>query len=245
MNNINDTIGKVDLTALKRSFIDSLSNKEFKDYVDSLKIDYDILMKYTSSLEDSFCEQKKCLKCKSLTMCKNDVAGYKYSPIYDGKVVNFSYVMCPYKKQNIERLSYQNNLEMFEMPKELNEASFKNLYVDNKKRIPVIKYFKEFMENYNEDNDSIKGLYLNGSFGVGKTYLVAALFNEMAKKGVHSILVYYPELLRSLKSSFQNNSEFRSRFDSIKKAPLLLLDDIGAENNWKFSWQLLIQGLTK
>ena len=86
------------------------------------------------------------------------------------------------------------------------------------------------MENYNEDNDSIKGLYLNGSFGVGKTYLVAALFNEMAKKGVHSILVYYPELLRSLKSSFQNNSEFRSRFDSIKKAPLLLLDDIGAEN---------------
>ena len=93
MNNINDTIGKVDLTALKRSFIDSLSNKEFKDYVDSLKIDYDILMKYTSSLEDSFCEQKKCLKCKSLTMCKNDVAGYKYSPIYDGKVVNFSYVI--------------------------------------------------------------------------------------------------------------------------------------------------------
>ena len=75
-------------------------------------------------------------------------------------------------------------------------------------------------------------IYLNGSFGSGKTYLTAALFNEMAKKGVKSILIYYPDFLVSLKSSFQTN--FQEKFNQIKKIPLLLLDDIGAENcsNW-------------
>ena len=81
-------------------------------------------------------------------------------------------------------------------------------------------------------------MYLHGSFGSGKTYLIAALFNELAKKGIKSILVYYPEFLRKLKSSFQTysneQSSYNEQFEGIKRTPLLLLDDIGAENcsNW-------------
>ena len=54
----------------------------------------------------------------------------------------------------------------------------------------------------------------------------------MAKKGIKSALVYYPEFLRSLKASFQ--SGYEEHFNYIKKVPLLLFDDIGAENcsNW-------------
>ena len=54
----------------------------------------------------------------------------------------------------------------------------------------------------------------------------------MAKKDVSSIMVYYPELLRSLKSSF--GGDYEEKFSKLKTVPLLLLDDIGAENttNW-------------
>ena len=117
------------------------------------------------------------------------------------------------------------------MPKEIKNASFKEIYKDDKARVPIIKYFKEFMDNYQNEKKP-KGIYLNGSFGSGKTYLIASLFNEMAKKGEKSILIYYPEFLRSLKASFQTN--YTEQFNYIKKIPLLLLDDIGAENcsNW-------------
>ena len=64
-------------------------------------------------------------------------------------------------------------------------------------------------------------------------YLIAALFNELAKKEVSSVLVYYPELLRSLKASF--GSDYDEKYEFIKKAPLLLLDDIGAENTTAWS----------
>ena len=120
------------------------------------------------------------------------------------------------------------------MPKDIKEASLKNIYKDDKARLPIIKYFKEFMDHYHDDSKP-KGIYLTGSFGSGKTYLIAALFNEMAKKGIKSILVYYPDFLRNLKASFSSeNNEYSEKFDHIKKIPLLLLDDIGAEtvSNW-------------
>ncbi len=231
MQNFNDLVTKADQISLAHSFQDACSNPDFKAYVYNLNIPEETLMKYTSRLEESFQECKNCAVCKSLETCKNKVKGYSYTPIHQEKTINFSYVIC--KKQQTEDLknAYQNNLELFDMPKDIKKATFKDMYKDDKARVPIVKYFKEFIDNY-DCEDKPKGVYLTGSFGSGKTYLVASLFNEMAKKGVRSALLYYPEFLRSLKASFETN--YAEQFNYIKKVPLLLFDDIGAENcsNW-------------
>lgn len=227
MKNINNVLNAADEVDLTHSFQDACSDKDFYDYVFSLNTSEDVLKKYTSRLEDSFIEHKNCLACKSLAECKNKVEGYCYTPEKDHDLISFSYIACKKLEKKLHDTAYQENIEIFEMPKEIKEASLKNLYKDDKARLPIIKYFKEFIENY-DNEEKPKGLYLTGSFGSGKTYLIAALFNEMAKKGIHSVLIYYPEFLRSLKSSFQTN--YNEKFNYIKKAPLLLLDDIGAEN---------------
>lgn len=220
-----------DMTALTHSFQDACADKKFKDFVYGLNIKEEVLMRYTSSLEDAFNECENCKKCSSLSSCKNKVQGYCYSPVAADNIITFSYDACKYLQENLKENAYKENLDLFEMPKDIKNASFKNIYKYDKARVPIIKYFKEFIDNYNND-DKPKGIYLNGSFGSGKTYLIASLFNEMAKKGVKSILIYYPEFLRSLKASFQTN--YTEQFNYIKKIPLLLLDDIGAENcsNW-------------
>ena len=222
-------IYKVDDNKLIHNFQDACSDKEFKNYVDSLNIKEDILIKYTSNLEEAYQECKNCKKCKDLDSCLNKVKGYVYTPILENNVINFSYDACPKQEKLIKENDYQKNIDLYDMPKEMKEASFKNIYKDDKARVPIIKYFKEFMDHYN-DEEKPRGLYLSGSFGSGKTYLIACLFNEMAKKGVRGILIYYPEFLRSLKESF-NKEDYGDRFNEIKKVPLLLLDDIGAENN--------------
>lgn len=224
-------LNSTDFTELNHSFQNACANKEFMNYVYSLNIKEETLMKYTSRLEDAFVEHKNCEKCTNLSNCKNKISGFVYTPIKDGKVINFSYDACPKKQKELQDNEYKKNLDLFEMPKEIKNASFKEIYKDDKNRVPIIKYFKEFIDNYNNE-EKPKGMYLNGSFGSGKTYLVASLFNEMAKKGVKSVLVYYPELLRSLKANFQ--SDYNEQFNYVRKVPLLLLDDIGAENcsNW-------------
>ena len=107
----------------------------------------------------------------------------------------------------------------------------KNIYTDDTKRLDAIKWLTTFIKKY-ENNEKCKGLYLAGNFGCGKTYLVSAMFNELAKKDVKSVTVYYPEFLRELKGRF--GDDYNEVFNKVRKAPLLLLDDIGAETvtNW-------------
>ena len=227
----NDLLKKIDSTTILHNFQDACSDKDFKKFVYGLKIDDNILMKYTSGLEDAFVEYKNCLECKNLNTCKNKVSGFKYTPMLNGSVIVFSYEACDKKNKNLKDNAYKDNLELFELSSDLKNASLKDVYKDDKLRLPIIKYFKEFVDNYNNDIKP-KGMYLYGSFGSGKTFLIAALFNEMAKKGIKSIMIYYPEFLNELKSSFQTN--YGEKIHNIKKIPLLLIDDIGAENvsNW-------------
>ena len=124
------------------------------------------------------------------------------------------------------------NISYYDVNEEIKKASFKDLYKDDVNRVPVLKYITEFIKKYS-DKEKTKGLYLNGSFGCGKTYLIAALFNDMARKGIKCAIVYYPEFLRDLKASF--NKDYEEKFNYIKKADLLLLDDIGAENVSSFN----------
>ena len=224
-------ITKYDDTTITHSFQDACAKKSFKEYVDQLNIKEELLMKYTSLLEDAEKENHHCKNCKGLNNCENEIKGYCYTPHASKNSIVFSYDACSKKQKDLKENSYKNNLEIFEMNKDIKDASFKGVYKDDKNRLPIIKYFKEFIENYDKE-EKPKGIYLNGSFGSGKTYLIAALFNEMAKKGEKSVLIYYPEFLRSLKSSFSTN--YGEQFNYIKKVPLLLLDDIGAENcsNW-------------
>ena len=227
MHKMNELINEVDDISLKHSFQDACSDNDFKAYVYNLNIPEETLIKYTSRLEETFAECKNCATCKGLDTCKNKVPGYAYTPYGKDKIIEFSYDICKKQAEEDKKNAYQKNLELLEMPKDIKNATFKDMYKDDKARIPIVKYFKEFIDNY-DNEDKPKGIYLNGSFGSGKTYLVAALFNEMAKKGIRSVLIYYPEFLRSLKASFQTN--YDEQFNYIKKVPLLLLDDIGAEN---------------
>ena len=55
------------------------------------------------------------------------------------------------------------------------------------------------------------------------------MLNELAKKGKRIGIIYYPEFLRSLKEAFNDNDEYKRKFNYIKKVDMLLLDDIGAE----------------
>jgi len=205
---------------LKQSFIKALEDRKFKELVSVLNINEDLLMKYTSRLIESSVEFENCKNCKSLCECKNKVKGFLLIPSQDQNRIVFSYRACNYKVNE----KYKDNVLLFDVPISIKNASFKDLYKD-KNRIEVIKKMKEYMNNYFTNKD--KAIYLHGSFGSGKTYLVAALFNELAKKNVKGIIIHLPEFLRGLKESF--SGDYGERFNTIKKVPLLLIDDIGAE----------------
>ncbi len=215
--------------SLKVDFNKELNNSYFSLVLEKIDLEENKLYKYTSRIKDCANEEQNCQNCKGLCFCKNEMKGYKLIPnVLDNKI-NFEYEACSYMKKNLKETSFLNNIKLYNEPSELKNARIKDIYVDDKSRVEVIKYINDYIKNYNKDR--LKALYLTGSFGSGKTYLISALFNELAKQNVSSVIVYFPEFLRTLKSSFNDiENSYNERFNHVKNAKLLLIDDIGAEN---------------
>lgn len=209
-------------TSIKQNYIKALEDEAFRKLITQYKIDEEVGMKYTSRLMDSSKEHTNCSNCPSLAACSNSVRGFCLTPKQNKNTINFSYDMCKYLKKE----EYRENVQVFDVAKDIKNASIKNIYTNDKNRIEIIKAIKNFINEYKKGTNP-KGIYLHGSFGSGKTYLISALFNELAKGGTTSVIIHTPELLRSLKDSF--STDYSEKFYLLKHTPLLLLDDIGAE----------------
>lgn len=225
----NASFKKKNKEIIEKNFIQALKDPEFVKVVNSLDIQDEIKYQYTSLLQEITEINKTCAKCKGLAFCPYDICGVRKKCYVEDNLIKFSYVKCPYKEKSDKETSYLKNIYFYKMPKIIMDAKFKNIYTDDRERLEAVKYLKNFYDSYKK-KEQVKGLYLHGNFGCGKTYLVAALFNELAKLGVKSTIIYFPEFLRSLKASFGNpDDEYNERFDLVKESSLLLLDDIGAE----------------
>lgn len=213
---------------LRKEYILASSDDTFKKLCNRLKCSDEVLMKYTTKLESTVCELKKCSKCKGINSCQNDVVGHVYYPHARDEHLEFVYKPCKYYKEN----QIDNHTTFFETPKSLMNASLSDL-INEKERSGVFKYIKDFLKKKMK-NEKVKGLYLSGSFGSGKSYILSALVNELSNKGFKTVNIYYPALLKRLKSSF-NEDNYDEVLDEIMMSDVLLIDDIGAENNSAWS----------
>ena len=209
---------------LRREFVLASKDETFTKLCARLKCDEELLMKYTSKLETTVCELKNCSKCKGLDKCKNEIEGHVYYPVVQKNFIDFTYKPCKYFKES----KVNNTTTFFETPKVLMNASLSDL-ITEKERNSILKYIKDFLKK-KMNNEPVKGLYLSGSFGSGKSYILSALLNELSNKGFRTVNVYYPTLLKRLKASF-NEYNYDDVLDEIMTSDVLLIDDIGAENN--------------
>lgn len=214
---------------LDEAYDEALEDKNFKAFVSKLKVKRDVLKKYTSLLEESCTEYYNCEKCPNILECKNKLEGYAKLPKLDGDALEFVYKPCKYKKKLDKKEKLYDNTTLFNVPNEIKEASFKKIYKTDKNRYQTILWLTDFIKRYKKDKH-IKGLYLCGNFGCGKTYLIAAMFNELAQDNIKSAIVFWPEFLSDLKASFDVKGQYKNKLNKIKKVPLLLIDDLGAES---------------
>ncbi|MCX7912772.1 MAG: ATP-binding protein [Dehalococcoidales bacterium] len=79
-------------------------------------------------------------------------------------------------------------------------------------------------------------LVFMGETGCGKTHLAAAIVNYRYEKGEPALFVVVPDFLDHLRSAFSPESKvsYDELFESVKTAPLLVLDDFGEQstNPW-------------
>jgi DNA replication protein DnaC len=132
---------------------------------------------------------------------------------------------------------------------ELSEMTFDNFSLaGNKDRKLTKKEFdslvaaKENAEKYVHSIKDGRWLILMGGFGCGKTHLAAAIANSAISVGVPTLFLTVPDLLDTLRFSYDSeDTTFEQRFNEIRNASLLVLDDFGTQNATAWAQEKLFQ----
>lgn len=151
---------------------------------------------------------------------------------------NFSRLVQCVCKRDESRARQTAELSDLSSPGVLSNWTFESYSTD----LPATREAYEVARDYAED--PYNWLVLCGPYGCGKTHLAAAVANY-ARKELHMnpIFAVVPDLLDYLRSTFAPNSEARyeARFEAVRTANLLVLDDLGTENTTPWAREKLFQ----
>ena len=154
--------------------------------------------------------------------------GYKPILVMNHGYADVSYEETPELIAAEKEAAIKNRLKLINLPASLKKVSFADVDADDEKRFTVFQRLVEFSEAYPHVR---KGLYLYGDFGVGKSFMVAALAHDLSeKRGVSSTLLHYPSFVIDVKNAI-GDGNVKTLVDEIKLSEVLILDDIGAEQS--------------
>ncbi len=86
-------------------------------------------------------------------------------------------------------------------------------------------------------------LVFKGGYGCGKTHLAASIANQRIAAGQPALFINTPDLLDHLRAAYSPSSEtgYDERFDQVRNASLLILDDFGSQSNTEWAQEKLYQ----
>ena len=224
-----ESVGDVLKRQPSRFHYQDLVQKIMKDpdvaaFVQQESLNQDELNRSISKFNQYITERDKFLRGDTDYIAK----GYKPILVMNHGYADVSYEETPELIAAEKEAAIKKRLNLINFPSSLKNVSFLDVYRDDVQRLTVLKRMIEFVNDY---PNNLKGLYLYGDFGVGKSFMVAALAHDLSeKRGVSSTLLHYPSFVIDVKNAI-GDGNVKTLVDEIKLAEVLILDDIGAEQS--------------
>lgn len=154
--------------------------------------------------------------------------GYKPILIKNEGYADVSYEETPELIEQERQEAIRGRLNLINLPASLKEASLAQVDLDDIGRYQAFELLTNFVADYPNYQ---KAIYLYGDFGVGKSYMMAALAHDLSeKRGVSTTLLHYPSFVLDVKNAI-SSGQVKEKIDDVKVAQVLILDDIGAEQS--------------
>lgn len=98
---------------------------------------------------------------------------------------------------------------------------------------------RRYVEEWEQMQADNQGLLMWGDVGGGKTFYAACIANALVDRGVMAVMTGLPGLTAKMT---ENKGEYRGKvLDMVKKAPLLVLDDVGTERSTEYANELVYE----
>ena len=211
-NNIPEYVPTID-----ELLVQILGNQYISDFIERQNIPIETAKRYLSKLREYEIANKNV-----------EVDGYEPMLIYVNGEIDIMYHKSKARIEQEQQRREKSLISNGTMPIDIRNATFKDMHKTDKRK-PLMDEVKAFMKKYVEHPTAHhKGLFVSGSYGIGKTYIMSAMANALAKKGFKARIEHYPTLISELKSKIKSDT-VADEVAKVKSANILILDDVGAE----------------
>jgi len=225
---INNEIKKLGIEATKTALLHDDDKRQEKidsllKQIESLKVEKEkFLTKNGISLEPKY----ECNKCKDTGYITEGTRSIMCSCMKQ-RMLDYHYnKVNTYKLKNEKFENFDETL----FSKDKDESKYKVNISPRDNIIKIRQIAQSFIDHFNDE--STKNLLFVGTPGTGKTFLSGCIANEVLSKG-HTVLYQTAPLLLDSVFEFKYNSSnklSRELYDSLYNVDLLIIDDLGTEN---------------
>lgn len=136
------------------------------------------------------------------------------------------------EKRKRDRMQYLDSMRRTGFPDaEMREWTFaKSDHTDQRNENIARKY----VENFNAMREQGTGLLLCGQVGTGKSFLAAAIANELINQGTPCLMTNFSRIISRVSEKFGGDQKY---LDDLNRFDLLIIDDLGAERDSDFTWE--------
>ncbi|WP_252899178.1 primosomal protein DnaI [Lactococcus fujiensis] len=210
-----------DRSHFERLVEETLKNQDVQHFIAQNKMNND-------EIQRSYSKFYEFVKAKEKYLAQPENTSYEPTLVMNQGYADVSYQTTEELAKQQAELSLLKRVQIIGLPKSLKQVDLYNpddVQINNESQYQLIEAINAFIKSPKTE----KGLYIYGDFGVGKSYMMAAMANELARHEISTTMIHYPTFVSGL--DFDNAKMW---VNEIKKADVLIIDDIGAElnNSW-------------
>lgn len=155
--------------------------------------------------------------------------GYEPALRVSNHLIDVEYRLTKQSVVESKLRAQQQLVTMISMPKNIRNLHLVDYEITEERNTALVAAFTFVQEVVEKKKSFVRGLYLTGDFGRGKTFLLGAIAGDLADGNIATTLLHVPTFAVQMKAAIKTGDVLK-KIQMVQAAPVLMLDDIGAES---------------
>lgn len=110
------------------------------------------------------------------------------------------------------------------IPREYHDLCFEHFFGED--RDDVVPVVRQYLESFDNQYHYGQGLTFSGSYGTGKSFLMATILKEIVKQGRSAFFITFDEFIQHFGATWNDEQSKRLMQETLKRVEILGLDEV-------------------